>query len=89
MYPRSRGYFFASYPVTGAFPPEQLLGSGDIQSLADLSNSFEVVRGMRLLLISTHDVVLLLVVTVVHFLPLLLTIMPLDQLLMRAIKIIF
>jgi hypothetical protein len=68
---------------------EQMLGSGDIQSLADLSNSFEVVRGMRLLPISTHDIVLLFVVTVAPFLPLLLTIMPLDQLLMRAMKIIF
>ena len=44
---------------------------------------------MRLLLISTHDVVMLLVVTAAPFLPLLLTIMPLDQLLMRAMKIIF
>ena len=29
-------------------PDEQLMGSGDIQSLADLSNSFEVVRTMRI-----------------------------------------
>jgi hypothetical protein len=30
----------------GAPPDEQLLGSADIQSLADLGNSFEVVQGM-------------------------------------------
>jgi hypothetical protein len=75
--------------LQGKTDDEQLLGSGDIQSLADLSNSFEVARGMRLLPISTHDVVLLFVVTVAPFLPLLLTIRPLEQLLMRAMKIIF
>jgi hypothetical protein len=75
--------------LQGKADDEQMLGSGDIQSLADLSNSFDVVRGMRLLPISARDVVLLFVVSVAPFLPLLLTVMPLDQLLMRAMKIIF
>jgi hypothetical protein len=75
--------------LQGKVNDKQLLGSGDIQSLADLGNSFEIVRGMRLLPISMHDVALLFLVTVAPFLPLLLTIMPLEQLLMRAMKIIF
>jgi hypothetical protein len=68
---------------------EPMLASEDIQSLADLSNSFAVVREMRSVPIATHDIFLLFVVTIAPFLPLLLTIMPLDQLVIRAIKIVF
>jgi hypothetical protein len=68
---------------------EPALGSGDIQSLADLGNSFATARAMRLVPIATDDIVLLFVVTIAPFLPLLLTIMPLDQLIMRAIKLVF
>jgi hypothetical protein len=75
--------------LRGKVNDEQLLGSGDIQSLADLGNSFAVVRDMRTVPFVTDDVIRLLVVTVVPFVPLLLTIMPLDQLVTQAIKIIF
>jgi hypothetical protein len=75
--------------LRGKVNDEQLLGSGDIQSLADLGNSFAVVREMRTVPFVTDDVVRLLVVTVVPFFPLLLTIMPLDQLVTQAIKIFF
>jgi hypothetical protein len=68
---------------------EELLGSGDIQSLADLGNSFAVVREMRAVPFATDDVVRLLVATVVPLVPLLLTIMPLEQLVTQAIKIVF
>jgi hypothetical protein len=68
---------------------EPMLASDDIQSLADLSNSFAVVREMRSVPIATHDIFLLFVVTIAPFLPLLLTIMPLDQLVIQAIKIVF
>jgi hypothetical protein len=68
---------------------EQLLGSGDIQSLADLGNSYAVVREMRAVPFSTEDVLWLLVVSVVPMLPLLLTIMPLDQLVTEGIKMVF
>jgi hypothetical protein len=68
---------------------DPLVAGGDIQSLADLGNSFAVVREMRSVPIATHDIVLLFVVTIAPFLPLLLTIMPLDQLVIQAIKIVF
>jgi hypothetical protein len=48
----------------GAPPDEPLVGSGDIQSLADLGNSFEVVKTMRLAPI-TRDAVLRLVAATV------------------------
>ena len=65
------------------------LGSGDSQSLADLGNSFGVARAMRLVPIATDDIVLLFVLTTVPFVPLLLTIMPLDKLVEEAIKLVF
>jgi hypothetical protein len=68
---------------------DELLGSGDIQSLADLGNSFAVVREMRAVPFATDDVVRLLVATVVPLVPLLLTIMPLEQLVTQAIKMVF
>ena len=37
----------------GAPADETLIGSGDVQSLADLGNSFEVVRTMRVVPVTT------------------------------------
>lgn len=68
---------------------EQLLGTVDIQSLADLGNSFTAVREMRTVPFVRDDVVRLLVITIVPSVPLLLTIMPLDELVPQAIKIVF
>src|SRR3984885_13447732 len=68
---------------------EQLLGSADIQSLADLGNSYAVVRQMRAVPFSTGDVLWLVAASVVPMLPLLLTIMPLDQLITEGIKMVF
>jgi len=68
---------------------EQLLGSGDIQSLADLGNSYAVVSEMRAVPFATEDVLWLLGASVVPMLPLLLTIMPLDQLVTEGVKMVF
>jgi hypothetical protein len=75
--------------LEGNVNDEPSLGSGDIQSLADLGNSFEVVREMRFVPFGTDELILLFFVTLVPFLPLLLTIMPLDELVIRALKIVF
>jgi hypothetical protein len=66
-----------------------LLGSGDFQSLADLGNSFGFVRDMRLVPFSLEDVLRLAIATAIPLLPLLLTIMPLEELLTRLAKIVF
>ncbi len=68
---------------------EQLLGSGDIQSLADLGNSYVVVSEMRIVPFWINDVLRLLVAAVAPMVPLLLTIMPLDQLVTEAVKMVF
>jgi len=68
---------------------EPVLGTGDIQSLADLGNSYAVVREMRAVPFVMDDVVRLLVATAAPLAPLLLTIMPLEQLVTQALKILF
>jgi hypothetical protein len=58
-----------------------LIGSADIQSLADLGNSYEIVKGMRYAPVTRDTVVQLTIATLAPMTPLLLTIMPLEQLL--------
>jgi hypothetical protein len=71
----------------GAPREEELLGSGDIQSLADLGNTMEVVRGMRLVPFTKEAVFQLAVLTLLPMLPLVLTMISLEQLLDRLLKI--
>jgi hypothetical protein len=68
---------------------EPILGSGDIQSLADLGNSYEVVRGMRVVPVSKEAIFQLGVATLAPIVPLMLTLMPLDELLRKLLGIIF
>jgi hypothetical protein len=72
----------------GAPPDEALLGSADIQSLADLANSFDVVRSMRLVPVTRGAVIQLAVAVCVPILPLLLTMMPLGELLKKLLGLI-
>jgi hypothetical protein len=80
---------FSEKWLEGRANDEAALASGDIQSLADLGNSFAVARAMRPVPIGIDDIVLLLVVTIIPFVPLLLTIMPVDKLFEQAIKLVF
>ena len=68
---------------------EPLVGSGDIQSLADLSNSFDVVRKMRIVPVTKDAVVQLAVLTLAPVAPLALTMMPLEELLKKLFGILF
>jgi hypothetical protein len=68
---------------------EELLGSGDIQSLADLGNSYQVVREMRLVPFGLQDISRLSAPIVAPFLPLLLTVFSPEDLLMHIIKMVF
>jgi hypothetical protein len=68
---------------------EPLLGSADIQSLADLGNSFEIVRGMRIVPVSREAIFQLGVTTLAPFVPLVLTLMPLEELLRKLLGILF
>ncbi len=70
-------------------PDEPFVGSADIQSLADLGNSFEVVKEMRWAPFSLTTVLHLAVTTLLPVLPLMLTMIPLEELLDRLLKIVF
>lgn len=69
----------------GAAPGEVLLGSSDIQSLADLENSFDVVRHLHLFPFGKEDVLGLAAATALPGIPLLLTVMPLEEIVKRLL----
>ena len=73
----------------GAPADEPLLGSGDIQSLADLGNSYAVVNEMRVAPFTMRTVLQLAVITLLPVAPLLLTMIPLEELLDRLLKVVY
>jgi hypothetical protein len=73
----------------GAPADEQLIGSGDIQSLADLGNSFEIIRGIRPIPFTKETVIQFSIIILLPVLPLTLTIMPLDELITKFLGVIF
>jgi len=73
----------------GAPPDEPLVGSADIQSLADLGNSFEVVKSMRFVPFTLQTVLQLAVTTLVPVVPLTLTMISLEELLERLLRVLF
>jgi hypothetical protein len=81
--------FDAKWLGGGAPADEPLLGSGDLQSLADLGNSFEIVRTIRIAPFTKEAILQLAAVTVAPLLPLLLTVMPFEELLKRLLGILF
>jgi hypothetical protein len=81
--------FDAKWLRGGAPPSEALVGSADIQSLADLGNSYEVVRTMRVALVTRDSVLQLAIATLLPLAPLLLTIMPLEELLKKLFGVLF
>jgi hypothetical protein len=81
--------FDAKWLRGGASPDERLIGSGDIQSLADLANSFEVVRTMRMAPVTRDAVLQVAAATLAPLVPLALTLMSLEDLLKRLFGILF
>ena len=81
--------FDAKWLRGGAPADESLVGSGDIQSLADLGNSFEVVRTMRIAPVTKEAILQLVAATLAPLVPLALTMMSLEELLKRLIGIVF
>lgn len=81
--------FDAKWLRGGAPAGEALVGSGDVQSLADLANCFDVVRGLRIVPVTKEAVLQLAVATLLPIAPLLLTMMPLEELLRKLFGILF
>lgn len=68
---------------------EPLIGSGDIQSLADMGNSFEIIKGIQPIPFTKETVIQLIVITLLPVSPLALTMMPLEELIKKFIGVIF
>ncbi|MGY3264893.1 hypothetical protein [Lysobacter sp. HA35] len=71
-----------------ARPDEALIGSGDIQSLADLANANSVVTEMRPLPIDLRAIARLVIITLVPFSPLVLTVIPFADLVERVFRLL-
>jgi hypothetical protein len=81
---------FDSKWLRGAAPQDEpFLGSADLQSLADLGTGLDVIRSMRIAPITRASIVQLGVATLLPVLPLLLTMMPMDELLKKLVGILF
>ena len=72
----------------GAQSSEPLLGCADIQSLADMGNSFAVVRTMRLAPIGRDALLELAACVLLPIVPLLLTVMPVEDLVKKLVGVV-
>jgi hypothetical protein len=80
--------FDAKWLRGGAAADEAFVGSADIQSLADLGNSYAVVQAMRPVPVTKEMVIQLAAATLAPIVPLALTMMPLEELLKKLIGIL-
>ena len=67
----------------------ELLGTGDIQSLADLGNSYTVVQEMRMVPFGFKDVSRLAAATAAPMVPLLLLVWSPEEVIMRVMQVVF
>jgi hypothetical protein len=67
---------------------KELLGTGDIQSLADLGNSYSVVQEMRVVPFGLKDVSRLAAATAAPMVPLLLLVWSPEQVIMQVMKVV-
>ena len=67
---------------------EQVLGSGDIQSLADLGNSYSVIGEMKLVPLTLRTTLWLGAAFIIPVLPVFLTVMPLAEILATVLKLL-
>ncbi len=76
--------------LRGRAPAEEpLVGSADIQSLADLGNSFEIVKGMKPVPFGKETLLQLAVISLAPVAPLIMTMIPLGELLDRFLHVVF
>lgn len=67
---------------------DNLLGTGDIQSLADLGNSYETVRSTGIFPFGKGQMIRLAAVLALPFLPLTLTMIPFEEMMTRLVKLL-
>jgi hypothetical protein len=81
--------FEQKWVIGDAAEGDELMGTGDIQSLADLGNSYAAVKEMRAVPFGLEDMGRLAAATAAPLLPLGLTVFSLEELVMRIVKILF
>jgi hypothetical protein len=67
---------------------EPLLGTADLQSLADLANSFQVIQGMRVVPILRENLIALVAAIALPMLPFLFVVLPLEQMLKQVASLV-
>jgi hypothetical protein len=76
--------------LSGRAPPDEMLvGSGDIQSLADLGSSFSSAEQMRLAPIKPAALLYFVLAFLAPIAPLLLTMMPVEKLIRQLMELVF
>jgi hypothetical protein len=85
---RYAGEFERKWFFHGAPADEPLIGSADIQSLADLRNGFVVVKDLARVPFSMQHVLSMAVITLLPVAPLLFTLFSVEQLVDRLLKVI-
>ena len=67
---------------------ETLLGSSDIQSLADLANSFQVVNNMGVYPFNRFNIAFVVAAAAIPMFPLLLTVISPEQILLKILNLL-
>jgi hypothetical protein len=80
--------FEAKWIPSGKPAAESALGTGDIQSLADLNNSLSGIRSTRLVPVNREALVKIVLATLLPIAPLLLTVIPAEELATRLLKLL-
>lgn len=81
--------FDAKWLRGGASADERFVGSADIQSLADLGNSLEVVRTMRIAFVRRDSIIGFVAAILAPIAPLALTMVPLEELVKMLVGMLF
>ena len=68
---------------------KQLIGRSDIQSLADLGNSYQMIRDIQPFPFGKDTILLLAVFTLIPILPLVFTMIPLENLIIKLLGPVF
>jgi hypothetical protein len=81
--------FHDKWVAGNAGDSKELLGTADVQSLADLGNSYDAVREMRLVPFGLQDITRLAAVAAAPIVPLLLTVWTPEEVIMQVLKVVF
>lgn len=83
------GEFDQKWVRGGAGSDDRLIGSGDIQSLADLANCFQVIRDIRSFPFDKNTAIQVMLFVLIPILPLVLTMISLEELIKDFFQVVF